>query len=309
MQSVFSGFDKTLASTKFEYQWEVVDYFPALLTSPNFSHPLFPRDVWRLELQPQEMNWNANTFYFGIKLLRKNESEGLIHMLCGYPPVRVIVYKDTSCSLDQLVQSNTDKKVFETRDVCNVKETIGRSYTFKVVLVYPKNLLLNSAPQKLVDEVTRLTQDRHFLQDTSSRDFTLIAMDGKSVKIHSFLLAARSFAMKTMLMMDSTIENQSRSVMFKETPFYVLEKFVEYVYSDIINFPELDINQAIDVFMFADQYDISGLKYFSENFISGNIKNASDACLVKELVFKVHSPVIEGSLKQFYSSTTFSSKK
>ena len=309
MQSVFNGFDKTLASTKFEYKWEVVDYFPAQLTSPDFSHPLFPRDVWYLELDPQEINWKGDSFYFGLKLFRKYELESVIDQLNGYPPVRVMIYKDTSCQLDILVHSNTDQRMFETRIYYNIKAVFGKSYTFKVVLVYPKNVLLSSAPQKLVDEVIRLAQDQHFLEDTSSRDFTLIAMDGQSVKVHSFLLAARSSVMKTMLMMDSTKEKQSRSMMLKETPFYVLEKFSEYVYSDIINFSNLDMKQAIDVFMFADQYDIPGFKSFSQDFISGNIKNASDARLVKEVVFKVDSTIIEESLKQFYSSTTSSSKE
>lgn len=307
MQNVFNGFDKTLASTKFEYQWEVVDYFPALLKSPEFSHPLFPRDVWCLEVGPQQVNWVANSSELAIRLVRKDEYKSMVDKICGNRAVRVSVDKDTSSCLDEFVAPGSDKKVFEWKKHYCMKDIIGTSFTFKVSLHYPQNVRLYSAPGNLVNEVTRLAQDQDFLQDTCSRDFTLIAMDDKSVKIHSFLLAARSSVMKAMLMTESTKEKQSRSIMFKETPFYVLQKFVEYVYSDIIDFPNLDMQQAIDIFMFADQYDIPGLKYFSETFISGNIKNASDARLVKEVVFKVDSTIIEGSLKQFYSSTTSSS--
>ena len=73
---------------------------------------------------------------------------------------------------------------------------------------------------------------------------------------------------------------------FKRTPFHVLERFVEYPYSDNIELSRLDIKQATDLFMFADQCDIPGLKYFLQAFILCNINSESCAQLIKEIIGK-----------------------
>ena len=143
-------------------------------------------------------------------------------------------------------------------------------------------------------------QDQSFLQDTSFKDLTLLSMDGRSVRAHSFILAAKSLLLKHHLSrLDSCL---MRTMIFKGIPFRVLERFVEFLYSDNIELSRLDMKQATDLFMFADHYDIPGLKYFLEAFILCKISSESCAQLIKEIIGKTKPRFMMRVLNHFQAS-------
>ena len=294
MQSLLKKQVVTVCSSRFDFQWKIVDYYPEVIKSPDFCHPLFCNDVWCVQLDPPPSQFTVSKTR--IKLIPKEVSTT--------ERIGVIFYWDERDKLRSTMHLPSNGEIVAEKDVLDGYEgMVGSNFTIKISLLYPKESLPSPSRDKLVDEVTHLLKDQSFLQDVSSRDFTLISMDGKSsIKIHSLLLSAKSSVMRAMLRMESSKENKSRTIMFKETPFHVLERFVEYVYSDNIDFSRLDMRQAIDLFLFADQYDIPGLKYFMEAFISCNINSEFCAQLVKEVISKIDSTVIERALNRFYSS-------
>ena len=305
MQTSYRKVGET-ASSRFDYEWKITNYIPVTQVSPDFFHPLFPQDILYLTLHESNSGdaaliklycrsaiWSP----FGVTVWWNNEK--LDNTMITSPSI-------ISSSQAPILLSTLARKPFKTP---GIESLWGTSFTIKASFLYPSNLVPGFNQNTLTSNIGLLLQDQSFLQNSCSRDFTLIAEDGKSVKIHSFILAATSSVMKAMLTMEPSKENQNREMMFKETPFHVLELFVKYVYSDNIDVAGLNLKCAIDAFMFSDQYDILGFKFQLETFISGNIKSQSDVRLAKEVVLNVDSTLIEAALKQFRSSVASDLKK
>jgi hypothetical protein len=131
-------------------------------------------------------------------------------------------------------------------------------------------------------------------------DFTLISCDGlSSVRVHRLLLAARSPVFKTLLSMDSQ-EARSGSMHLKDTSIEVLRVLSDFLYSDQVRLPHgISIREAIDLCLFADEYDFKALTTASTAHIACNINSSADANLVMQLTTKIESDVIRNAATRF----------
>jgi len=283
--------------------------------SDDFSHPFFPKDVWFLKLDPPSSPYVSSD---AVVMLVPKEST------CTSKIGVRMEWSDIERPLMCTMFDPSRGAVAAKRNILNGYESmIGTNFIITVTLFYPRHLVDKSyTHERLMEEVARLLRDPSFKEDISSRDFTLVAGDGmSSVKVHSIILAARSSVLRAMLSMDSQ-EKQNRRMVFQGTPFHVLENFVDYLYWDRIpSFSSFTFNdreqaslvsktmsmeQAIDLFIFSDQYDILGLKSCLEGVISCNIKNESSARQAKQVIAKIDSKAIEGALTRFLSPSSSS---
>jgi hypothetical protein len=278
--------------------WKIVDYFPESLVSCDFCHPFFPEDVWFLRLDaPSSPYVTSNAI---VILTPKAKTSTKIGVKIEWEGIK----KPIMCTMvDPSVGAIAAKK--EVID--GFESMIGSTFSIKVILFYPSGLFeggLEEVHEGIVDDVKRLLLDPSFREDTACRDFTLVSSDGKSIRVHGLLLSAKSSVMRAMLGMESSQEKKNRKMILKETPFHVLHRFVEYVYSDNIDYSSMDVKEAIDLLIFADQYDIPSLKKSVEGFIACNIQDEYSARIANEVISKIDSTAIEGAVIRFLSSSS-----
>lgn len=288
----------TRCSSRYQFDWNIVDYFPESLVSPDFCHPFFPDDMWFLKLDAPSSPYVTSDAI--IMLIPKAKTTTKIGVRIEWEGTE----KPIMCTM---VDPSRGAVAGKKQVINGFESMIGSSFCIKVILLYPRHLFHGSldGTEGIADEVRKLLLDPSFREDLSSRDFTLVSEDGKScIKVHGLLLSAKSSVMRAMLRMESSQEIINRRMVLKETPFHVLKRFVDFVYSDVIDYSGMEVKEAIDLFIFADQYDIPVLRKSLEGFISCNIHDESSARIANEVISKIDSQAIEGAVTRFLSSSS-----
>lgn len=278
---------QTICTSKFEYEWKIRDYFPETILSDDFCHPYFPEDIWFLRLEPPSSAYMLSEGT--ITLVPKNANTAKMAIQ--------IDYNDT-CLLRTLFEPSR-QAIRASFRVEGSEKMIATSFTIKCFLCYPSKLCPESVSSTLTRDVTQLLVDPGLRN--LAPDFTLISCDGQSfVAVHRLLLAARSPVFKTLLTMDSQ-ETRSGSMHLKDTSIQTLEALTHFLYSDQVRLT--DVKQAIDLFLFADEYDFQRLKLECETFVSCNITSSAVANLAMQLTTKIESPAIRKAASRFLKET------
>lgn len=103
--------------------------------------------------------------------------------------------------------------------------------------------------------------------------------------------------------MDSQ-EARSGSMHFKDTSIEVLRVLSDFLYSDQVRLPHgISIKAAIDLCLFADEYDFKALVTASSAHIACNITSSSEANLVMQSTDKIESEVMRNAASRFLQTT------
>lgn len=279
---------ETISTSKFEYEWKIKDYIPETILSDDFWHPYFPDDVWFLRLDPPTSAYMLSEGM--ITLVPKNAST---------PKLAIQIDYNDSCLLRTLFEPSR-QAIRASFRVEGSEKMIATSFTIKCFLCYPYKLCPEAVLSNVTRDVTRLLTDPQLR--SLAPDFLLVSSDGSSaVQVHRLLLAARSPVFKTLLSMDSQ-ERRSGRMQLKDTRIDTLTILSDFLYSD--QFTLTDVKQAIDLFLFADEYDFQRLKLEAETFISCNIVDARTADLASQLTGKVESAVISKAASRFLDTSS-----
>jgi len=284
----------TECTIPFEFEWTINNYFPERLVSLDFSHPFFTKDVWFLRLDPPPSPYVTSEAI--ITIVPKSES----HLRIGLK-----VKWNEEVLVRTVIEPSRGAICAKYRVENGYERLVTTSFTIRCTLCYPTSIVSSLEPllPSLEDDVSKLLKDLAIQRDKQlAGDFVLTSGDeeGKSVSVHALVLASRSSVFRAMLSMDSE-EKRNRRVVLKATPSTVLIPFVDFLYADKIAWASINFKTAVDLFLFADQYDIRGLRKMTEAFISCNIRSPSDAELVRQLVSKIDSEPIQGALRLYDS--------
>lgn len=99
-------------------------------------------------------------------------------------------------------------------------------------------------------------------------DVTIVA-GGQELKALKCILAARSDVFKAMFS-HNLLERETSIINITDISMKALQELVRFIYTDRANF--CDVENALDIFLAADKYHISGLKCLCESFVEENIK-------------------------------------
>ena len=277
---------ETVCACKFEFEWIIREYIPEPMISEDFRHPYFPEETWFLRLEPP-----ASAYML---------SEGTITLVPkGVNTSKIAVqidYNDT-CLLRTMFEP-ARQAIRASFRVEGSEKMIATTLTVKCFLCYPSKLCPDVLSSTLERDVTRLLSDPALRR--LSPDFELVSCDAGSVTVHRLLLAARSPVFKTLLAMDSQ-ESRAGSMHLHDTSAATLHLLSQFLYDDQVRLP--DLRQAIDLFLFADEYDFQRLKLETESFISCNIRDASGARLALQLTANVPSAAISKAASSFLDAT------
>ena len=278
---------QTICSSKFEYEWKIKDYFPETILSDDFCHPWFHDDLWFMRLEPPSSAYMLSEGT--ITLVPKNANTAKMAIQ--------IDYNDT-CLLRTMFEPSR-QAIRASFRVEGSEKMIATSFTIKCYLCYPYALCPEPILSTLTRDVTQLLADPTLRN--MAPDFSLISSDDvSSVSVHRLLLAARSPVFKTLLTMDSQ-ETRSGRMHLKDTSIQTIRMLSDFLYSDQVRLS--DVKQAIDLFLFADQYDFQRLKLECETFVSCNITSSAVASLAMQLTTNIESPSIRKAACRFLQAT------
>ena len=150
-----------------------------------------------------------------------------------------------------------------------------------------------SSSASLEDDIMSYTSSQAGLE---CADVELIGSDG-SVYTHSFLLKSRSYILMTLIEYHTIDDHESVRIKFPTVPKEVLKDFVCFIERDTVNnLPE----NAMDLFVLADQYHLRRLKAICENYLANNVF-AENAPQLKTLCDTIGSNEISKALFNFNS--------
>lgn len=132
-------------------------------------------------------------------------------------------------------------------------------------------------------------------------DVELIGSDG-SVYTHSFLLKSRSYIMMTLIEYHTIDGHESVRIKFPTVPKDVLEDLVSFIERDTV--PNLSEN-AMDLFILADQYYLRKLKSICENYLANGV-NEENAQQLQILCDTIGSPLISAALDRVQGALSVS---
>lgn len=151
-----------------------------------------------------------------------------------------------------------------------------------------------SSSASLQDDIVSYTASSAGLE---CADVELIGSDG-SVYTHSFLLKSRSYIMMTLIEYHTIDGHESVRIKFPTVPKDVLEDLVSFIERDTV--PNLAEN-AMDLFILADQYYLRKLKSICEKYLA-NAVNDKNASQLQLLCDTVGSPLISAALNRIQGS-------
>lgn len=153
-----------------------------------------------------------------------------------------------------------------------------------------------SSSASLEDDIVSYTTSTAGLE---CADVELIGLDG-SVYTHSFLLKSRSYILMTLIEYHTIDDHESVRIKFPTVPVAVLKDFVCFIERDTIN--NLQEN-AMDLFVLADQYHLRKLKRICENYLANNV-SSENAPHLKILCDTIGSKDISSALFRFNSANS-----
>ena len=151
-----------------------------------------------------------------------------------------------------------------------------------------------SSSASLEDDIVSYTASSAGLE---CADVELIGSDG-SVYTHSFLLKSRSYIMMTLIEYHTIDGHESVRIKFPTVPKDVLEDLVSFIERDTV--PNLAEN-AMDLFILADQYYLRKLKSICEKYLANGV-NKENAPQLQLLCDTVGSPLISAALNRVQGS-------
>ncbi|KAJ5072641.1 regulator of chromosome condensation [Anaeramoeba ignava] len=114
---------------------------------------------------------------------------------------------------------------------------------------------MDNFEQRIQDPKTDFLQNFHDLYfDENSKDFTIM-VENRQIRAHKTILAARSELFKGMFLSVSDQSNQVHD--YRNTPFYILEKLIQFFYTDRFDFNSFTTSEIDEIFELADFYQIN----------------------------------------------------
>uniref|UniRef100_A0AC34G7Y3 BTB domain-containing protein n=1 Tax=Panagrolaimus sp. ES5 TaxID=591445 RepID=A0AC34G7Y3_9BILA len=125
---------------------------------------------------------------------------------------------------------------------------------------------------------------REILWNDSGKDLTLV-IENKEIKVHKFLMAARSSYFQAMLN-SPWIENVENQTIVQEFSFEVTEKAVKFIYDFPLVFSSME--DALGLLDFGEYYNVADLKTEAEKYLIAQI-NANTVCALANASMKCNS--------------------
>uniref|UniRef100_A0AC34F6F2 BTB domain-containing protein n=1 Tax=Panagrolaimus sp. ES5 TaxID=591445 RepID=A0AC34F6F2_9BILA len=175
----------------------------------------------------------------------------------------------------------------------------------KVTLTVKATFCYTCQEDQRAYELVPMIQAHDWFQNLGEKDFKF-TVGNESVEIHKFFLTAQSPVFEAMLKHENLKETQTGEIKIIDFKFATVNAFFEFCYGkDIADFMRSTEN-AIELLMFADKYDMKNLKvsfaeYYSKKLTKENVMD------IYKVVRETNAPKLEEVCYNFINS--FSRKK
>ncbi|CAL8069520.1 unnamed protein product [Orchesella dallaii] len=285
-----------IQSKEFSFLWNLSDYSTLsnfkVVKSPSFGSPNTPYS-WQLEIVPSR-KVDAE-YFFGVCLRIAEFGEGLKSVKAGFEIAIVNVDKKSYKSVDRSLHKFEKD---EDKNFCAFPKFIPTQNLLRLVHICNDSLQIYCKIWIFVDLTESLSSGDHarngiealrtsnkerdqrhrkmlandlgkMLRDESMTDFCI---KGESIilKVHKFILAARSPVFADMFSDNGSLENRD-SMDINEYHGLVVKGMIEYFYTGKINPSLKTVEHTPALLEIASEYKLTGLKAELEKDLANSI--------------------------------------